>query len=257
MKRLFVSIGLIAVGVAQAAPVRGARPAQATGAAGSTAAVLATTPPMGWNSWDSYGLRIDEQQFRANVGAMAAKLSASGYKYAVIDEGWYMVNPEDRPRPQTLQYAVDDYGRFIPVPGRFPSAMQGDKNTGFEQLAGAVHASGLKFGIHIVRGIPRVSVERNLPIQGSAFKAQDAADQAEPCPWDPTSWGIRDNAAGQAWYDSLIGQYAGWGVDFLKVDCIANNPYKASEILQSHRAIARTGRAIGRSLSLGPTDRSH
>lgn len=149
--------------------------------------VLAPTPPMGWNSWDSYGLRINKQQFRENVEVLATKLKPSGYNYAVIDEGWYMFNPEDRPKPELLKYAVDENGRFIPVPERFPSALENGKNTGFEQLANWVHSKGLKFGIHIVRGIPRESVARNLPIAGSDFKAQDAADQNDPCPWDPTS----------------------------------------------------------------------
>ena len=147
--------------------------------------VLAPTPPMGWNSWDSYGLRIDEQQFRDNVDALHAKLQPSGYKYAVIDEGWYMANPQDRPKPELLQYAVDKNGRFIPVTDRFPSAMQNGSNTGFEQLASWIHSQGLKFGIHIIRGIPRESVSRNLPIEGTNFKAQDAADQGDPCPWTP------------------------------------------------------------------------
>ena len=74
-----------------------------------------------------------------------------------------------------------------------------------------------------------------------------------PCPWDPTSWGIKDNAAGQAWYDSLLRQYATWGVDFLKVDCIADHPYKASEIRQIKLAIQHSGRDIVLSLSPGPT----
>ncbi len=168
-----------------------------------------------------------------------------------------MVNPQDRPRPETLQYQLDANGRFIPVPARFPSSLQNGANTGFVQLAGWVHAQGLKFGIHVIRGIPRESVQRNLPIEGSAFTADDAADQNDPCPWDPTSWGIKDNAAGQAWYDSLLRQYAGWGVDFIKVDCIANNPYKVSEIKQLHEAIAHTGRPIVLSLSPGPTQLSH
>jgi len=219
--------------------------------------LIAPTPPMGWNSWDSYGLRINEQQFRANVEALAAKLKPFGYRYAVIDEGWYMVNPEDRPKPELLKYAVDDYGRFIPVPARFPSALQNGKNTGFQQTAHWIHSKGLKFGIHIVRGIPRESVARNLPIEGSNFKAQDAADQSDACGWDPTSWGIRDNAAGQAWYDSLLRQYAAWGVDFLKVDCIADHPYKASEIRQIKNAIQRSGREIVLSLSPGPTQLEH
>jgi hypothetical protein len=202
--------------------------------------VVAPTPPMGWNSWDSYGLRINEQQFRENVEAMATKLKPFGYTYAVIDEGWYMVNPEDRPKPDLLKYAVDENGRFIPMTVRFPSALQNGRNAGFQDLANLVHAKGLKFGVHIIRGIPRESVVRNLPIDGSAFKAQDAADQNDACPWDPTSWGIKDTAAGQAWYDSLLRQYATWGVDFLKVDCIADHPYKASEIQQIKLAEKRS-----------------
>jgi alpha-galactosidase len=215
--------------------------------------LVAPTPPMGWNSWDSYGLRINEQQFRENVEAMATKLKPFGYTYAVIDEGWYMVNPEDRPKPDLLKYAVDENGRFVPVTERFPSALQDGRNAGFEELAKSVHATGLKFGVHIIRGIPRESVLRNLPIEGSAFKAQDAADQNDACPWDPTSWGIKDDDAGQAWYDSLLRQYATWGVDFLKVDCIADHPYKASEIRQIKLAIQHSGRDIVLSLSPGPT----
>jgi hypothetical protein len=212
---------------------------------------------MGWNSWDSYGLRINEQQFRANAEALAAKLKPSGYTYAIIDEGWYMVNPEDRPKPELLKYALDGNGRFIPVPERFPSALQNGKNTGFEQLGSWVHSMGLKFGIHIIRGIPRESVQRNLPIEGTSFKAQDAADQNDACGWDPTSWGVRDNAAGQAWYDSLLRQHAAWGIDFIKVDCIADHPYKANEIRQIHLAIQHSGRDIVLSLSPGPMQLEH
>jgi alpha-galactosidase len=223
----------------------------------STTKSVAPTPPMGWNSWDSYGLRINEQQFRDNVEALATKLKPFGYTYAVIDEGWYMLNPEDRPKPELLKYALDENGRFIPVTDRFPSAMQNGKNTGFRDLASSVHAKGLKFGVHIIRGIPRESVARNLPIEGSAFKAQDAADQNDACPWDPTSWGIKDTAAGQAWYDSLLRQFANWGVDFLKVDCIADHPYKLAEIRQIKLAIERSGRPIVLSLSPGPTSVEH
>lgn len=219
--------------------------------------ILAATPPMGWNSWDSYGLRITESEFRDNVAVLASKLKPFGYRYAVIDEGWFLVNPEERPHPERLKYEIDANGRYIPVAARFPSAMQSDRNSGFTALAGWVHSQGLKFGIHIVRGIPRESVQRNLPIEGSSFSAEDAADTSDACPWDPTNWGVKDNAAGQAWYDSLLKQYASWGVDFLKVDCIANNPYKASEIRQIHLAIQHSGRPIVLSLSPGPTALEH
>src|ERR1700722_13955207 len=231
------------------------RTAQETRDANKTAVAL--TPPMGWNSWDSYGLRINQQQFRDNVDVLARKLRPSGYTYAVVDEGWYMVNPEDRPKPERLKLALDENGRFIPVPARFPSALQNGKNNGFEQIANWVHSKGLNFGIHIIRGIPRESVVRDLPIEGSDFKAQDAADQNDPCPWDPTSWGIKDDQAGQAWYDSLLRQYASWGVDFLKVDCISDHPYKATEIRQIALAIQHSGREIVLSLSPGPTAVEH
>jgi alpha-galactosidase len=236
------------------------------------AQTVAATPPMGWNSWDAYGLTITEEQFRADVKVLTTELKPAGYQYAVIDEGWFFFNPQDRPRPNTLVYAIDANGRYVPVPARFPSAGAATppaaadasvklaaniQSTSFKPLGDYVHAQGLKFGIHIVRGIPRASVERNLPIADSAFHATDAADQTDACPWDPTNWGVKDTPAGQAWYDSLLSQYAGWGVDLLKVDCISNNPYKADEIRMIRKAIDKTGRPMVLSLSPGPTSLDH
>jgi alpha-galactosidase len=227
---------------------------------------------MGWNSWDAYGLTITEAQFRANVAVLREKLLPFGWRYAVIDEGWFLRNPQDRSTPEKLIYQIDWNGRYVPVPDRFPSAAtEGSRQiyapgnkvaatiqlTTFKPLADWVHAQGLLFGIHIVRGIPRVSVERNQPIADSSFNAKDAADTNDACPWDPTNWGVKDNAAGQAWYDSLMKQYAAWGVDLLKVDCIADHPYKVSEIRQIRRAIDKTGRPMVLSLSPGPTNPEH
>ncbi len=264
-------------GVGLMAVVAGSWMMQAQTAAGAGAAAgvsVAATPPMGWNSWDSYGLTITEEQFRANVLVLRNELAVAGWNYAVIDEGWFLVNPLDRPHPEKMVYAIDANGRYVPVPARFPSAgkampaqMQAavgangapykllttTEATSFKPLGDWVHAQGLKFGIHIVRGIPRASVERNLPIAGSALRAADAADTADACPWDPTNWGVKNNAAGQAWYDSLLAQYAGWGVDLIKVDCIASHPYKADEIRMIRKAIDKTGRPMVLSLSPGPT----
>ena len=231
---------------------------------------VAATPPMGWNSWDAYGLTITEEQFRANVDVLAKRLKPAGYQYAVIDEGWFFENPQDRPTPEKLIYAIDGYGRYVPVPARFPSAagkgeaVAGDasdslklratvESTSFVALGSWVHEQGLKFGIHIVRGIPRASVERNLPVEGSTFKAADVADQSDACPWDPTNWGVKNNAAGQAWYDSLMRQYAAWGVDLIKVDCISSHPYKVDEIRMIRKAMDKAGRPMVLSLSPGPT----
>ncbi len=233
---------------------------------------VAATPPMGWNSWDSYGLTITEAQFRANVKVQTETLKALGWRYAVIDEGWFFQNPESRPHPEQLRFQIDGFGRYVPVPQRFPSSLPAAQaetlrvdgqttldtlNRGFIELGRWVHSQGLQFGIHIVRGIPRESVRINTPVEGSAFHAQEVADISDACPWDPTNWGVRDDAAGQAWYDSLLRQYAAWGVDLLKVDCISDHPYKGSEIRQIRRAIDRSGRPMVLSLSPGPTNLSH
>jgi alpha-galactosidase len=213
---------------------------------------IAPTPPMGWNSWDAYGLTINEADFRANTQVLAS-LKEYGWQYAVVDEGWYMQDPFAE-SVAARKYVWDANGIQIPAANRFPSSANG---AGFKPLADWVHAQGLKFGIHLVRGIPRDVVEQNLPIAGSGFHAQDAADRESPCPWDEGNWGIRDNAAGQAYYDSMLRLYADWGVDFLKVDCISDHPYRPTEIRQIAEAIRKTGRPILLSLSPGPTKLEH
>jgi alpha-galactosidase len=237
---------------------------------------VALTPPMGWSSWGSYGMTITEPSFRLNVVAERDKLLPFGFNYAVIDEGWFLENPEDQATLAKRQYAIDPNGRLVPVPARFPTAMEPGaprpvksetnesrqlaatiEKTSFVTLANWVHAQGMKFGIHIVRGIPLVSVERNLPIEGSKFHTYEAANQDDACPWDPTNLGVQNNEAGQAWYDSLMRQYADWGVDLLKVDCIADHPYEQYEIYMIYRAIKKTGRPMVLSLSPGPTSLDH
>ncbi len=173
---------------------------------GAQNAVLAPMPPMGWNSWDSYGLTVTEAQFRANADVVAAKLKAFGWQYVVVDEGWYLQNPESASKPETLAYTVDAQGQYSPALNRFPSAANG---AGFKPLSDAVHAQGLKFGIHIIRGIPKKTVAANTTIAGSKFHASEAADTTDVCPWNPDNFGVKDNAAGQAWYDALMKQYAG------------------------------------------------
>ena len=209
---------------------------------------LAPIPPMGWNSWDSYGLTIDEMQFKANVDVMAKRLKAAGYQYAVVDEGWYLENPQKK-KDQNFIYRIDANGRYEPALSRFVSA-KGMR--GFKPVSDYVHAQGLKFGIHIIRGIPKEAVAKNLPIADSSLHATDAADTTDLCPWNPDNFGVKNNPAGQAWYDSLIQQYAAWGVDYIKVDCIASHPYKGDEIRMIHRAIVKTHRPILLSLSPGP-----
>jgi alpha-galactosidase len=211
---------------------------------------LAATPPMGWNSWDSYGLTVNEEQFRQNMVVLSAQLKEFGWQYVVVDEGWYLQNPEVSAKPDTLRYTINAHGQFEPAPGRFPSAKDG---AGFKPIADAAHADGLKFGIHIIRGIPRQTVTANTRIGQTGLHAKAAADTTDVCPWNPDNFGVKANATGQAWYDALMKQYATWGVDLIKVDCIASHPYKAAEIKMIHRAILHSGRPMLLSLSPGPT----
>jgi alpha-galactosidase len=201
---------------------------------------------MGWNSWDSYGLTITESEFKDNVQWFHQHLQSLGWQYVVVDEGWYLQHPETS---ATTGYVLSPDGLYLPAQNRFPSAADGQ---GFKSLADYAHSLGLKFGIHIIRGIPRQAVEKNLPIAGSSFHAADAADTSDTCAWNQDNYGVRSNAAGQAYYDSLARLYAGWGLDFIKVDCISH-PYLTGEIHMIDAALKKTGRPIVLSLSPGPT----
>ena len=203
---------------------------------------LAPTPPMGWNSWDSYGLTITEAEYKANVSWFHEHLQPLGWQYVVVDEGWYLRTPGQKGAAQG--FVMDATGRYQVAENRFPS--------GFKGLGDWVHAQGLKFGLHIVRGIPRDAVDKNLPIAGSSFHAADAANTSDLCRWNSDNYGLKANAAAQAYYDSVAQLYASWGVDFVKVDCISK-PYQADEIRMMRAALEKTGRPMVLSLSPGPT----
>lgn len=215
----------------------------------------ASKPPMGWNSYDAFGDTVTEDEVMANASYMKDHLLAHGWTYVVIDFRWYDPEPtgDDRNLNQKRAGAhlvSDSFGRVLPAPNRFPSAAGGG---GFKPLADKVHAMGLKFGFHMMRGIPRQSVKANSPIEGSSFTAADAGDPGDTCGWCPDMFGVRSNAAGQAWYNSMFRLYAQWGLDFIKVDDLSN-PYHKPEIEMIRKAIDNCGRAIVFSTSPGPTD---
>ena len=209
--------------------------------------VFAQTPPMGWNSWDSWGLTIKESDFRDTTTWFHNHLQRYGWQYVVVDEGWFAQHPENPTGQQ--DYTIGNDGLYLPAVDRFASSADGK---GFRPLADWVHSLGLKFGIHIIRGIPREAVEKNLPIAHSHFHAADAADTSDTCSWNSDNYGVKNNKAGQAWYDSVADLYARWGVDFLKVDCISY-PWKGDEIRMVRKAIDGSGRPMVLSLSPGPT----
>jgi alpha-galactosidase len=205
----------------------------------------APKPPMGWSEWDAYGLTVTEAGFRANAQVLAT-LKQYGWQYAMLDAGWYEADPT-APRP-ARNYQLDPSGRLIPAPNRFPSAANAH---GFKPLADWLHARGLKLGIHVMLGIPRQAVDQNTLLANSSFHAAEAADTTQTCPWDPEFYAVKDTPAGQVWYDSILQQYAAWGVDLIKIGCI-NTHFRPTEIRQISQAIQTTHRPIVLSLSPGP-----
>ena len=211
--------------------------------------LLAPVPPMGWNSWDAYGTTVREDEVKANADVMAASLKQYGWQYIVVDIQWYEPHAQAHGYRKGAVLSMDEHGRLIPAANRFPSSAHGE---GFKQLADYVHSKGLRFGIHILRGIPRQAVEKNLPILGTGFHALEVANTASVCDWNTDMYGIDMSKSGaQAYYDSIVALYAGWGVDFIKADDMAR-PYHMDEIAALHRAILNSGRPIVLSLSPGP-----
>jgi hypothetical protein len=211
----------------------------------------APTPPMGWNSWDCYGPTVVESEVMANADYMAKYLKNAGWEYIVVDIRWYVGNDKAHGyNEQNPDYVIDEYGRFQPAVNRFPSAAGGK---GFKPLADYVHQKGLKFGIHIMRGIPILAVKRNLPILGSSATAKDVYSPDGQCEWLKDMYTVvagRDGA--QAYYNSLFKLYASWGIDFVKVDDLSR-PYHTAEVEMIRKAIDLCGRKIVLSTSPGET----
>ncbi len=221
---------------------------------------FAKTPPMGWNSYDYYDTTVDETAVRANAAYMAQHLKEFGWEYIVVDIQWYALGAgSERASFQYIPFSeleMDVYSRLLPDPARFPSSVNG---AGFGPLAEYVHSLGLKFGIHIMRGIPRQAAQAHCQVLESDLTADRIADPSSICGWNPDMYGVRNIPQGQAYYDSLLELYASWGVDYIKCDDICNtnlypqNPYSAAhEVEMLHRAIAKCGRPIVLSLSPGP-----
>ena len=209
---------------------------------------LALTPPMGWNSWDCFGPSVREDEVKANADYMAQHLLKFGWDTIVVDIQWYEPAARSHGYRPNAELVMDEYGRLLPALNRFPSAANG---AGFKPLADYVHSKGLKFGIHILRGIPRQAVRLNLPIYNSPYHASDVANTASVSSWIDDMYGIDMSKAGaQAYYDSIAELYASWDVDFIKADDILY-PYHEAEIGGLSQAIQRTKRPIVLSLSPG------
>lgn len=220
--------------------------------------LFAPTPPMGWNSWDCYGAAVTEAEIRGNADYMAQHLLPYGWDTVVVDIQWSEPGAVSSHYRPFVPLEMDEHSRLMPAVNRFPSAANG---AGFKPLADYVHSLGLKFGIHIMRGIPRQAVHQNTAILGSSQRARDIASTNSICPWNTDMYGVDARKEGaQQYYNSLFELYASWGVDFIKVDDIAaSRLYDAHlpEIELIQNAIQHCKRPMVLSLSPGPAPLEH
>lgn len=218
----------------------------------SSSNTLAKTPPLGYNSFDSYGINIYEEVAMKEIDAFIEKFSQFGYKYFIIDNGWFaypeskmvdglLVPTGDKANP--MDVSVDEYGIPKPAKEYFPN--------GLKPMIDKLHTKGLKFGVHLMRGIPRVAVEKNLPIKGTKYRAKDIYTTYDDCTWCTFMHGVDMTKQGsQEYYNSVFKKFAEWGIDFVKVDHVTHFP---AEIEGYVKAIAQCGRPMILSLSAGGT----
>ncbi|HVO43882.1 MAG TPA: glycoside hydrolase family 27 protein, partial [Aggregatilineales bacterium] len=89
--------------------------------------MIAATPPMGWNSWNTFGKAINETLVKQVADALVQSgLRDAGYVYVNLDDHW--------------QCGRDEHGQPVPYPDKFPG--------GIKALADYVHQRGLKFGLY-------------------------------------------------------------------------------------------------------------
>lgn len=211
----------------------------------------AKTPPMGWNSWDCYGPTVTEAEVKANADYMAEHLLKFGWEYVVVDIRWYVENTKAHGYNQTNPiFCMDEYGRLTPATNKFPSAANG---MGFKPLADYIHSKGLKFGIHLMRGIPVEAVKKNTPVMGTKFSARDIFSEELQCDWLRDMYTVvAEKPGAQEYYNSLFKMYAAWEVDYVKIDNLSR-PYHQKEIELIRNAIDNCGREMVFSTSPGAT----
>jgi len=264
--------GLTVLGLVAACVVAGCLGASAADVPAKAPAyqAWASTPPMGWNSWDCFGTAVTETLAKENIDYMADKLKAHGWQYITVDIQWYEPKSSGFGYRKGAALDMDAFGRLIPADTKFPSAT---KELGFKPLADYVHGKGLKFGIHMMRGIPRQAVTQNTPILGTdklkagGIHAADIVKKVtvvtngvskvteDICPWNPDMYGIDMTKPGsQEYYDSVLALVASWGVDFVKVDDLSRPyPEHQLEVEAIRKAIDKTGRPMVFSTSPGET----
>ena len=189
---------------------------------------IALTPPMGWNSWNLYAGRINQDIVLQNARAMADS--------GLINHGWSYINIDDTWQGQRG--------------GRFHGLQGNKKFPDLKALGEQIHALGLKFGIYSTpwvtsyAGFPGGSAENPEGTWSKPIIERKGHLNNKTLPWAIGSYHFCTNDANQ---------WAAWGVDYLKYDW---NPIEAPETQEMADALRYSNRDIIFSLSnnLNPTN---
>lgn len=213
-------------------------------------------PVMGFNTFDGYGWSVTEEEFRRNVIFCDKELKPYGYTYMTLDFMWSTPGRDNRDNPDqnedfTPWRNMDRYGRLIPAPDRFPSSVA---QLSLKPLADLVHTRGMKFGLHVMCGVPRQAVAARCPIKGTNITCDRIISQTDPCcTWNNEMYPIDFEREGaQEYVNSLVELYTAWEVDLLKVDDLSF-PYRKAAVEAYGKAIAASPREIVFSTSPGAT----
>ncbi len=194
------------------------------------------SPVLGYSTWSSLRLNVSTEKDEAEALALDEDgLQQLGYGYINQDDGWYQC-----PGPQGPN--VDADGRWVTEAQLFPPGPDGEN--GINALASYVHGLGLKFGIYVTPGISKQAVAENTPILGSDETAAEIATGKRENNYNCGGMVGLDYArpGAQAYVDSIVSEFAAWGVDYIKLDGItdANGP----DIEAWSEAIRHAGRPM-------------
>uniref|UniRef100_A0A7C9AV69 Alpha-galactosidase n=1 Tax=Opuntia streptacantha TaxID=393608 RepID=A0A7C9AV69_OPUST len=199
--------------------------------------VRAVTPPRGWNSYDSFCWTISEEEFLQNAELVSQRLRDHGYEYVVVDYLWYRRKVPGAYTDSSGFDVIDEWGRVIPDPDRWPSSRGGK---GFTEVAKKVHSLGLKFGIHVMRGISTQAVNANTPILDTTKKEAYVEGERK---WTASDIGMKERAC--AWMPH------GFMSVNTKNDCVFGDDLDIEEITYVSEILRKIDRPILYSLSPG------
>lgn len=216
-------------------------------AAPAPAAATPATPPRGFNSWDAYKQNLNESAAMEIAQSMVELLLPHGYDTLVIDGGW-----SDAYNHDECGDCVDEYGRAQPSVAKWPSSSGG---RGLKPFIDKMHAMGLKVGMHTLQGsITKAALNANSSVLGQPGVTVNHI-VGPGCSWQKWGFGVdMSQPAGQAYLNSVYGQYAEWGLDLIKNDCVfaINWGESGSPLIRGvKRAIEQGGHSTVYSLSPG------